>query len=101
IAEPSNLFARERFSFRRHAFVCIAGSDAPQQRTLCHVIRQYDWTVLAAASDGLARVESQRALLLERAVTGVAARSEQRLYFPEVVHGFGSPGAQASAKNDG
>jgi hypothetical protein len=57
--------------------------------------------VLAAASDGLASVEAQLVLLLERAVTSIATLFEQRFDPAEVVHKFGSRGTQASAKNHG
>ena len=101
VSEPGDLFRRQRFSFGGHALIRIRGSDAQQQRTFRHLICQHDRTVLAAAPDGRASVETQFGLLFERAVTGVAMRLEQRLDLPQVIHRLRDQGADVRAKNDG
>src|SRR5437667_1334959 len=79
VSEQRDLFRRESVSFRRHAFVWIARSDAQQQRTSRHVIGQDDRAVFATATDGFTGVETQFGLLLERGMTSIAASLEQRL----------------------
>ncbi len=73
--------------------VSIGGSDPPQQRAFRHVIGQDDWPVLATAPDGLARVEAQLILLLERAATRRATLAEQRLDLPKVIRPIAREGA--------
>jgi hypothetical protein len=84
--QQRDLFVLERRALLRHLFGAVGPRDRVNEPALGRLAGHDHWSVLAALGDQRGGVEAQVALLLQRAVTARAARGEEGLHLPDVVH---------------
>src|SRR5438552_12753251 len=98
--EQADLFLSERRSFacRRHARPIVAG-DGGDEQTLDALSGHDGRPMPATFADERRRIESQVRLLTQRAVAGIAARTEKRLDVTHIVHSFGRGRSRSSQAN--
>ena len=89
LAQHGDLLGLERFALGRHPLVEAVRGNFLDEEAGVGFAGDNGGPVLAALAKEFRCVESEPAVLLERAVTGIAARGEDRLHRLEVIHALG------------